>query len=75
MYMRRVTLAEDVTAVDISKEIDAAVNKVPFVPAELKREYPERYTMAIRISSTIRMRAGILSLFPFIRTERPTEFL
>ncbi len=36
MYMRRVTLAEDVTAVDISKEIDAAVNKVPFVPAELK---------------------------------------
>ena len=33
MYMRRVTLAEDVTAVDISKEIDAAVNKVPFAPA------------------------------------------
>ena len=36
MYMRRVTLAEDVTVVDISKEIDAAVNKEPFVPAELK---------------------------------------
>lgn len=36
LYTRKVTLAEDVTVVDVSKEIDAAMNKEPFTPAELK---------------------------------------